>query len=100
MYNIALHWDIIEYPDYKRCPDFRVSTYATHVPVFNSSIAQFMCRGFALSALVFGTEKKFKQLKTAYPNESIVQVYVKQTFIFCLQEPLPIRKEELDTVYT
>ena len=29
----ALHWDIIEYPDYKRCPDFRVSTYT--VPVFS-----------------------------------------------------------------
>ena len=32
-----LHWDITEYPDYKRCPDFMLSTLrGSIVPVFNS----------------------------------------------------------------
>ena len=48
--QVIVYWDIIKYPDYKRCPDFRVSTYTC--TCFQFSIHVYCAEGLHFSVLV------------------------------------------------
>ena len=92
--TVNMYWDIIQYPDYKRCPDFRVSMHIIYMTLYLSSIC-YICYThyrnlrnpwFAQRKVRICTLAIFAQSKNTSRKPRIGQIFLfVQTWNLCAQ---------------